>query len=97
MCKMSACMRAQTQYSSGIPDLSAILEMRHRPAALSAVQARTPGVLCCAVVVNRDGKLEEAVEQIKTIIAAEKRRTSRIRWQDADAAAQAERLPSLQC
>lgn len=55
------------------------------------------GVLCCAVIVNRDGKLEEAVEQINTIIAAEKRRTSRIRWQDADGAAQAERLPSLQC
>ena len=46
---------------------------------------------------NRDGKLEEAVEQIKTIITAEKRRTSRIRWQDADAVTQAERLPSLQC
>ena len=90
-------MREQTQHSSEIPDLSAIKEVHDRPAALSAVPAKTPGVLCCAVVVNRDGKLEEAVDQIKTIITAEKRRTSRIRWQDADAAAQAERLPSLQC
>ena len=62
-----------------------------------AVRGKHQGLLCCAVVVNRDGKLDEAVEQIKTIIAAEKRRTSRIRWQDADGAAQAERLPSLQC
>ena len=61
---------------------------------------------CCAVVVNRDGKLEEAVEHINTIITAEKQRTSRIRWQDADVAQQAEqqqegaqpeRQPSLQC
>ena len=90
-------MREQIHYSSGISDLSAIKKVHHRPAALSAAQAKTSGVLCCAVVVNRDGKLEEAVEQIKTIITAEKRRTSRIRWQDANAAAQAERLPSLQC
>ena len=56
-------------------------------------------VLCCAVVINRDGKLEEAVEQINAIITAEKHRTSRIRWQDADVAQQqedqAERQPSL--
>ena len=61
---------------------------------------------CCAVVINRDGKLEEAVEQINTIITAEKHRTSRIRWQDADGAQQAEqqqegaqleRQPTLQC
>ena len=90
-------MREHTQNSSEISDLSAIKKVHHRPTTLSAVQGKTPEVLCCAVVVNRDGKLEEAVEQIKTIIAAEKRRTSRIRWQDADAAAQAERLPSLQC
>ena len=90
-------MREQTRYSSETSDLSAIKKVHHRPAALSAVPAKTPGVLCCAVVVNRDGKLEEAVEQIRTIITAEKRRTSRIRWQDADSAAQTERLPSLQC
>lgn len=90
-------MREQSQYSSGISVFSAIIKVHHRPATLPAVQGKTPEVLCCAVVVNRDGKLEEAVEQIKTIITAEKRRTSRIRWQDADGAAQAERLPSLQC
>ena len=61
-------------------------------------------VLHCAVVVNREGKLEEAVEQINNIITAEKHRTSRIRWQDVDVAhkeqqqeALAERQPSLRC
>ncbi len=58
--------------------------------------------LRCAVVVNREGKLEEAVEQINNIITAEKHRSSRIRWQDADVMpqeqeAQAEMQPSLQC
>ena len=57
--------------------------------------------MCCAVVVNRDGKLEEAVDKINTIITAEKHRSSRIRWQDADVAqqggVQAERQPSLHC
>lgn len=39
-----------------------------------------------AVVENRDADLEGAVQQIDTIISAEKRRVSRLRLQDAKGA-----------
>lgn len=55
--------------------------------------------VCGAVVLNRDGDLQGAVQQINAIISAERHRTQRVRWHDSEPdqpASRASAVPQMQ-